>query len=47
MAYDGRGVLRGHYTFTMESNYMCGNGPGHYVTPQEIFDSALPESMAF
>jgi hypothetical protein len=45
-AYDGRGVLKGHYIFTAESNYMCGTGPGHYTAPMDVFDSALPTSLA-
>jgi len=43
--YDGRGVLRGHYVFTMVSNYMCGTGPGHYSVAAEVDDSALPPVM--
>ena len=46
-AYDGRGVLRGHYTFTMQAPYVCGTGPGHYSTTQEVFDSSLPPSVEF
>jgi hypothetical protein len=46
-AYDGGGTLRGTYLFTMSSNYMCGNGPGHYTSPQELHDSSLPETVTF
>lgn len=45
-AYDGRGVLRGTYVFIMQSNYMCGSGPGHYTIPEELHDSSLPDSVA-
>jgi hypothetical protein len=43
--YDGRGVLHGRYLFTMDSNYMCGTGPGHYAAQEELFDSSLPDTV--
>lgn len=45
-SYSDSGELRGTFSFTMASPYMCGTGPGHYSTKSDQASDWIPPELA-